>query len=80
MTLSITFWTIYFKKKVAQNCMDKLKVFPWVLIMLLLLKICFYFVMRRADFLALILWCLTVSLSLSHWYHGSGVVLDCIDP
>ena len=20
-----------------------------------------------------------VSLSLSHWYHGSGVVLDCID-
>ena len=25
------------------------------------------------------LWCLTVSLSLSHWYPGSGVVLDCID-
>ena len=25
------------------------------------------------------LWCLTVSLSLSHWYRGSGVVLDCID-
>ena len=24
------------------------------------------------------LWCLTVSLSLSHWYSGSGVVLDCI--
>ena len=24
-------------------------------------------------------WCLTVSLSLSHWYLGSGVVLDCID-
>ena len=23
--------------------------------------------------------CLTVSLSLSHWYPGSGVVLDCID-
>ena len=22
--------------------------------------------------------CETVSLSLSHWYHGSGVVLDCI--
>ena len=29
---------------------------------------------ERAD-----LWCLTVSLSLSHWYSGSGVVLDCID-
>ena len=25
------------------------------------------------------LWCLNVSLSLSHWYLGSGVVLDCID-
>ena len=25
------------------------------------------------------LWCLTVSLSLSHRYPGSGVVLDCID-
>ena len=24
------------------------------------------------------LWCLTVSLSLSHWYPGSGVVFDCI--
>ena len=22
---------------------------------------------------------ITVSLSLSHWYPGSGVVLDCID-
>ena len=25
------------------------------------------------------LWCLIVNLSLSHWYPGSGVVLDCID-
>ena len=25
------------------------------------------------------LWCLTVSFLLSHWYPGSGVVLDCID-
>ena len=25
------------------------------------------------------LWCLTVSLSLSNWYPGSGMVLDCID-
>ena len=25
------------------------------------------------------LWCLTVNLSLSHWYPGSGVVLDSID-
>ena len=26
-----------------------------------------------------LLWCLTVSLSLSHWYPWSSVVLDCID-
>ena len=25
------------------------------------------------------LWCLIVSLSLSHWNPGSGVVLNCID-
>ena len=25
------------------------------------------------------LWCLTVSLSLFHWYPVSGVQLDCID-
>ena len=25
------------------------------------------------------LWCLIVTLSLSHWYPGSGVVLECID-
>ena len=25
------------------------------------------------------LWCLIVKVSLSHWYPGSGVVLDCID-
>ena len=25
------------------------------------------------------LWCLTVSLLLSHWYPGSVVVFDCID-
>ena len=25
------------------------------------------------------LWCFTVSLSLSHCYPASGVVLDCID-
>ena len=33
---------------------------------------------ERADLLAR-LWCLTVSLSLSHRYPRSGVVLDCID-
>ena len=32
---------------------------------------------ERADLLAPV--CPTVNLSLSHWYPGSGVVLDCID-
>ena len=32
-----------------------------------------------ADPLGSRLWCLTVSVSLSNWYPGSGVVLDCID-
>ena len=31
---------------------------------------------ERADLLALVC---GVSLLLSHWYPGSGVVLDCID-
>ena len=34
--------------------------------------------LERADVLALFVMS-TVSLSLSHWYPGSGVVLDCID-
>ena len=34
---------------------------------------------ERADFLALDCGILSVSLSLSHWYSRSGVVLDCID-
>ena len=33
---------------------------------------------ERADLLAR-LWCSTVRLSLSHWYPGSDVVLDCND-
>ena len=33
---------------------------------------------ERAELLALVC-SLTVSLSLSHWYPGLGVVLDCID-
>ena len=45
----------------------------------------FYYVMcfvvtcwERAGLLALVCG-VTVSLSLSHWYPGSGVVLDCIN-
>ena len=34
---------------------------------------------ERADLLALVGGVITVNLSLSHWYPGSAVVLDCID-
>ena len=35
---------------------------------------------ERADLLAFVCGVyITVSFSLSHWYPGSGVVLDCID-
>ena len=34
---------------------------------------------ERADLLAPVFGCLIVSLLLSHWYLGSGLVLDCID-
>ena len=34
--------------------------------------------LERADRLALVC-VITVRLSRSHWYPGSGVVLDCID-
>ena len=43
---SIIFWTIYLYD-LAQNYIDKLSVFQWVLIVLLLLQICFCFVMRE---------------------------------
>ena len=39
----------------------------------------FFGVLDIPDILGSRLWCLTESLSLSHWYPGSGVVLDCID-
>ena len=35
--------------------------------------------LERADLLGFRLWCLTVSLLLSHWYPGSCVILGCID-
>ena len=45
--------------------------------------LCYYYltpiVLKNVADLLACLWCLTVSLSLSHWYPGSGVVLDCID-
>ena len=34
---------------------------------------------ERADLLALVGGVITVNLSLSYWYPGSAVVLNCID-
>ena len=42
------------------------------------LFICALWSPARADLLAPFV-VSSVSLSLSHWYPGSGVVLDCID-
>ena len=46
-------------------------------------SVCMCFVVTCWERTALLardrLWYLTVSLSLSHWYPGSGVVLDCIN-
>ena len=35
--------------------------------------------LRKGEPLGSRLWCPTVNMSLSHWYPGSGVVLDCLD-
>ena len=53
---------------------------------------CFWYVFERVCLLmpcghllgkgwplSSLLWCLIVKLPLSHWYPGSGAVLDCID-
>ena len=53
--------------------------FCLVFAMSLCASVCVCFVVtcwERADLLSLVC---GVSLSLSHWYPGSGVVLDCID-
>ena len=47
-------------------------------------RVCLYVpcghVLGKGLPLGSLLWCLTVSLSLSHWYPGSGVVLDLSIP
>ena len=47
------------------------------------MRICLYVpcghLLRKGWSLGYRLWCLIVNLSLSHWYPGSGVVLDNID-
>ena len=56
--------------------MDLLCFFCLVFAMPLCASVCVCFVVTCFSSR---LWCLTVSLSHSHWYPGSGVVLDCID-
>ena len=53
----------------------------YMFVMLSCTSVCWCLVVtfwERADLLALVLWCLVMTLSLSHWFPGSGVVLDCI--
>ena len=61
--------------------MELLRFFCLVFAMSLSASIYMCFVVtcwERADLLALVCGVFTVSLSLSHWYPGSGVVIDCI--
>ena len=62
----------------------------WIFYVLVLSCVCYVFVrvclyvlcghlLGKGWPLGSRLWCLTMSLSLSHWCPGSGVVLDCID-
>ena len=57
--------------------------FGSVLCLLCLLRLCLHVLcghlLGKGWPLGSRLWCLTVSSSLSHWYPGSGVVLDYID-
>ena len=54
-----------------------------VLCLLCFVRICFYVLCGHLLEKGLTSWLSfvvsTVSLSLSHWYPGSGVVLNCID-
>ena len=63
--------------------MDLLCFFCLVFAMPLYARVCLYVprghLLGKGRPLGSRLWCLTVSLLLSHWYPGSGVVLDCID-
>ena len=52
--------------------------FCYALINVCLLMICGH-LLGKGWPLGSRLWCLIVTLLLSHWYPGSGVVLDCID-
>ena len=63
----------------------------WIFYVLVLSCVCYVFVhvclcvlcghlLGKGWPLGSRLWCLTVSLSLSHWCPGSGVELDCIHP
>ena len=80
------------KQKQALSLSDSSKAvfLLWIFYVFVLSCVCFVFVriclyvlcghlLRKGWPLGSRLWCLTVSLSLSHWYPGSGVVLDCID-
>ena len=48
-----------------------------VLCLLCFVRVCLYAGKGLTSWLSFVV--SSVSLSLSHWYAGSGVVLDCID-
>ena len=75
----IFYWTF----QGSTSFVDLLWVFFLAFVCCALVSVCLYVpcghLLGKGWPLGSRLWCPTVSLSLSHWYPGSGVVLDCID-
>ena len=71
-------WKIY-----VSSFVDVLCVFFLYCVCYAFVRVCLYVpcghLLGKGWLLGSRLWCQTASLSLSHWYPGSGVVLNCID-
>ena len=81
---------VYKLKKIVGSGKFSVQLEAWIFYVFVLSCVCYVFVrvclyvlfcylLGKGWPLGSRLWCLTVSLSLSHWYPGSGVELDCID-
>ena len=74
-------WALFFVSSWCVNLMSFIFLFCLVFAMSLCASVYMCFVVTSWERLTSWhrLWCPTMSLSLSHWYPGSGVVLGCID-
>ena len=76
--IAVTFTDDISNHWVTTTCLFNMFCFWYTFVRVCLFVPCGY-LLGKGWPLGSCLWCLTVSLSLSHWYPGSGVVLDCID-